>query len=426
MDLESELQPLAEAASGYTSDSRHLRPDQVFVALKGDARDGHDFVEEIVRVGKARSVVIDRAYETAHLNLLQQHEVDWLAVDDTHLAHRALAKIFRRRFKGVVLAVGGSSGKTSTKEFLYQLLSKRFSCVKTQKSQNGEQGIPKTLEQLRDGIELAIIEVGIDGPGDMIRHMDLVRPDLGVLTSIGEEHLNLLKDVDGVFREERLLFDAVWNGGGRCFGPASDPYLARFIGRADFQATPARPEDVDAAFRCSLTHPYGLQNAALACVLGRHLKLADELIAQAVANFSLPEGRGQVFEPRPGLVVLADHYNSNPASLKAGLEFARLEGERRKLPVSLVLGDMLDLGPEAPALHERMLSEIRACGPARVLTVGPMMGALAPRLGAPTESFADAAAAASVFDASSWKGVVLVKGSRGMALEKILAKLLPA
>jgi UDP-N-acetylmuramoyl-tripeptide--D-alanyl-D-alanine ligase len=424
MDLERELLPLAEAASSYTSDSRQLRPDALFVALQGKEHDGHDFVEEIVRVGKARSVVVSRAFEAAHRELLAQHDVDWLAVDDTHQAHRALAKIFRRRFKGLVLAVGGSSGKTSTKEFLYQLLSKRFKCVKTQKSQNGEQGIPKTLEQLKEGIEVAVIEVGIDGPGDMIRHMDLVQPNLGVLTSIGEEHLNLLKDLDGVFREERLLFDAVWNGGGRCFGPLADPYLQRFQGRADFEGTPARPEDVDAQFRSSLTHPYGLQNAALACVVGRYLKMPDELIAQTLKDFSLPEGRGQIFEPRPALVVLADHYNSNPASLRAGLEFARLEGKSRALPVSLILGDMLDLGDEAPALHEKILAEIRACAPHRVLTVGPMMGALASRLGVPAESFADAAAAAAAMKPGDWTGVVLVKGSRGMALEKVLAKLL--
>src|SRR5690606_21477852 len=137
-----------------------------------------------------------------------------------------------------------SSGKTSTKEFLRQILEPHYRCVVTQKSQNGELGIPKTLEGLRADTEIVLIEVGIDRPHDMERHMHIVQPDVGILTSIGEEHLEQLKNVDTVFAEESKLFEATWKRGGTCFAPRADHYLARFEKHSSMILTPEAPADI--------------------------------------------------------------------------------------------------------------------------------------------------------------------------------------
>ena len=192
----SVLMELAKKASAYTSDSRRVTAQTIFVALKGEKTDGHKFVPELLERGCLLAIVSqDWLAQNSHY----QNRGDVLAVPSTNEAHRLLAAVFRKKFQGKIIGVGGSSGKTSTKDFLSHLLSGAFKVFKTEKSQNGELGIPKTLEGLHSGFDLAVIEIGIDAPGDMRRHVEIVEPDVALLTSIGEEHLNLLKNIENVF-----------------------------------------------------------------------------------------------------------------------------------------------------------------------------------------------------------------------------------
>ena len=223
-----DLSQLCGECSGFCSDSRKIQKGEVFVALRGAQTDGHDFIDALLNLGIKHFVVADDSKAK-----WRAKQGRFVGVTNTHLAHRELARLFRVKFQNVkILAVGGSAGKTSTKEFIFTLLESSGAKVfKTQKSQNGDLGIPITLENLGRGFDFGIVEVGIDAPGDMIRHANLLKPDAAVLTSIGEEHLNLLGSVENVFSEEKILFDETLKSGGPCFAPLSDSFLKRLAGQ---------------------------------------------------------------------------------------------------------------------------------------------------------------------------------------------------
>ena len=346
------------------------------------------------------------------------------AVDNTHEAHRELAALFRQRFHGKIIAVAGSSGKTTTKEFLYEILSKKFRCMKTEKSQNGELGIPRTLERLDDSLQMAVIEVGIDGPGDMVRHANLVQPDLAVLTSIGEEHLNLLKNIETVFAEEKIIFDVTIKRGGRCFAPKNDPFLGTLDnGNTGIDLVERSVLDT---YAVSLANPYSVQNASLAVAVALKLGMSPAEISEGIRSLKVPEGRGQEFPLATGGVLLADHYNSNPSSLKAGLEYAQSRAGAAKKGLTLILGDMLDLGDESKRAHDSIVSLVAGTGAKRIFLVGPMISAVAAKMPGDVVCFKDSQAALNGIPwAKLGSDYVLAKGSRGVALEVALQALVP-
>lgn len=421
MDV-SALDALVARASGFTSDSRRAGPGEIFVALRGERADGHEFVAAVLAAGGL--AVVERG-AAARLGLDDaRREGRLLEVDDPHVAHREIARRFRARFAEPVVGIGGSSGKTTAKEFLRAILETTHRVAATERSQNGEQGIPKTLEKLRPGIGIAIVEIGIDAPGDMARHAALVAPDVAVLTSIGEEHLSRLGTVETVFREETILFDATLARGGAAFAPEDDPWLARFRDRAGVRLVPGDPERVDERFSTPLSHRHARRNAALAAAVALHLGVEADAIAKALRALALPSGRGGERRLPEGSILVLDHYNANPSSMRAGLEHARRLAESNGLPLRLVLGDMLDLGEATRAAHEGLVAELRAAEADVIWLIGPEMsrldGALAGAAGT-VRAFPDARTAAA--DAGSLvrnPAVILFKGSRGMTLEVVV------
>lgn len=427
--LADTLAAMIASAQSYTSDSRQSGPHVIFIALPGSQRDGHEFLPQVLETNPAAVVVAAAFAATEGGKLLrgraQSLGVPWQEVRDTPAAHRALAFGFRRKFQGRVLGIGGSAGKTTTKDFIYTLLSQKFKVMKTEHSQNGEAGIPKTLERLTIAYDFAVIEIGIDAPGDMARHEALVAPDLAVLTSIGPEHLNLLKSIENVFREERLLFEGVLARGGRCFAPAADPWLQQLKGEKGVILVPE--EILPPGF--PFAQPVARRNAALAVAVARELGLSEAEIGLGLTQLALPKGRGGQFEVTPELTLIADYYNSNPASLKEGIAYAQALAKRRGQALHMILGDMLDLGEETDPCHDQTMAFLKDVPFATCLLVGPFMsqswrrGGFKNRGVTVVESTAGAVALAQDFRQKH--GVLLVKGSRGMALERVLEVLLP-
>jgi UDP-N-acetylmuramoyl-tripeptide--D-alanyl-D-alanine ligase len=415
------------AASGFSSDTRTLQKGDVFVALKGAQIDAHEYLVDLAKNPSLRGFLVRETYfhQNEKTLLALRPREDFFLCEDTHVAHRLAAAHFRKRFKGTVIGIGGSSGKTSAKEFTYQILqSMGFLVVATEKSQNGELGIPRTLEKLRNS-ELAVVEIGIDGPGDMIRHEEIVRPDIAVLTSIGEEHLNLLKNLEGVFREEKILVDSTLARGGRAFAPGADAWLSKYSGRKGVSLTPERADQVDPSFKVTLPGAFPQRNAALAAAVVLALYPGKKTaIAEALLKLKIPEGRGQIFSNATGATWIEDHYNANPSSMRAALTQISDLRKTDSRPLTLILGDMLDLGEATQSLHDALVPDLQKVAAEEIIFIGPQMSRLAAvfkKTGIKVLSFADSETAAKELAFTQWKNrLLLFKGSRGMALEKII------
>jgi UDP-N-acetylmuramoyl-tripeptide--D-alanyl-D-alanine ligase len=351
---------LIRSAKRFSSDSRKIDSETLFIALKGSATDGHNYINDEM-VYLAKGIVASLEWARSQNGLRFRDHPKFIFVESTHQAHRSLAKYFRSQFLGKIIGVGGSAGKTTTKEFLYALLSSKFKCFKTEKSQNGELGIPKTLEQLNDKLQIGIIEIGIDAPGDMERHWEIVKPDIAVLVSIGEEHLNLLKTVDNVFQEEKILFDKTLKDGGIAFAPETDGYLKSY--RNTKGVTLTSTQNSPTWGLQDLPSEIQVQNACLAAEVARHLGMSDSEIKNLSTSLGPTEGRGVITSINDNIIV-EDHYNSNPSSLALAVkQFQTLSAKNPFHKKVLVIGDMLDLGEHSQASHQKLatvLSHIKA------------------------------------------------------------------
>ncbi len=414
-DIENSISHQVSKADFFTSDSRKVAPKSIFVALSGQKNDGHDFADSALKQG-ALAVWVDSKKNRWSANPRV------FSAPDVHQVHRMIAKKFREKFQGKIVAIAGSSGKTSTKEFLFTLLSSQFSTVKTQASQNGHLGIPLSLEQLRPGIEMAVIEVGIDGPNDMKAHADIVQPDLCVLTSIGEEHLRQLINLEGVFREERVLADYCLARNGTCFIPNADTWLQKLAQLKNVISAPNDPTDLLPGIKIEWASAVMRQNIALAIKTAQFLGVKNENLLRAIPQLSVPKGRGAASEIKSGYWVIEDHYNSNPSSLKTGLKAAQSLSLEKGLSLNVVLGDMLDLGDETLSYHLELINFINSLKIELLILIGDEFKRASTAMSHKnTIYFNNSDEAANYFKTHNLSsGVYLFKGSRGMALEKAL------
>jgi len=219
------------AFTAVSTDSRTMPEGALFVPIKGEKFDGHDFIPKAI-AGKARGVLTSRA-------MAPLRAVAVFRVPDTVAAFQKIAAAWRKKFSYPVAAVGGSVGKTTTKEFLAAALSGRFRVVKTEASKNGEIGVPMTLLEMRAEHEAAVVEIGIDEAGAMDRLCALVRPTAAVVTAIAAEHLEKLRNLETIAREESLLLVRTAAEGGRAFVNLDDPYLAPLFERLTTPKTTA-------------------------------------------------------------------------------------------------------------------------------------------------------------------------------------------
>ena len=427
------------AFTAVSTDSRTLQPGALFVPIRGVRFDGHDFIPAALERG-ARGVVASRIVAGADVL------VPVFSVPDTLAAFQALAKAWRRLFSIPVVAVAGSVGKTTTKDLLAAALSGRWRVLKTEASRNGEVGIPMTLLEMRREHDAAVIEIGIDEVGAMERHLALVQPTGAVVTAIGAEHLEKLRDLETVAREETLALEHAAQQGGLAVVNLDDPWLAPLFERlvtADklgftLEAGPARPgvlrgrlseafEELHVegeTFPLPLPGAHNASNFLAAIAAATGLGLSANEIRHGLKNFRPLHGRSEVRRLSGGPLVLCDYYNANPTSMAAALElFASLTAHGAKWAC---LGDMLELGPGEERFHRELAGPLMRAGVARVLLAGPRMAALADELG--RRGFpghvthferVDELAAALARDVRP-EDAILIKGSRAMRMEQAL------
>jgi UDP-N-acetylmuramoyl-tripeptide--D-alanyl-D-alanine ligase len=412
--------------SGITTDTRALAPGSCFVALRGERFDAHDYLAQAVAAGAA-ALVVEDATRTAGLG------VPVFTVEDTHLALADLARYRRLAWARPVVAVGGSNGKTSTKELLKAVLGSRFRVHATTGNLNNRVGVPLTLLALDDAADVAVIEVGTNQPGEIAFLRDVARPDVAVVTTVQEEHLEGFGDLAGVMAEELALCDEV----PIAVVPAAEPEVVagatRRAGRVVTVAVPTTSGvhadgrgylDVEGTrVELPLRGRHNVANAALALAVGREFGIAPTDAARGIAAMPLPSMRSAV-TPLGRALLLNDAYNANPGSAKAALDLLTDIGAGRQRVV--VLGTMRELGAAAPRAHREVAEAALAGGFDLICGIGEFVPALEQlALGDPRVLLAN-----DVDDL--WPqlqprlqsdAAILLKASRGVALERLVPHL---
>ncbi len=411
------------------TDTRSLVEGSCFVALKGESFDGHDFLAKAVENG-AGSVIVSDVHRAAGIGVPVYH------VPDTLAALGALARYKRRAWGRPVVGVVGTNGKTSTKELLKAALGGALTVHATTGNYNNLVGVPLTLLALPDDADIAVIEIGTNHPGEVATLRDIAEPDVVVVTSIAEEHLEGLGDIEGVLREEVSaclgVALAVTPAAQPEVADAARPLAARVIdaGLDGGSIMPSRwGVDADgqgwleldgATVRVPLRGVHNLRNAMLALVVARASGVSLEAAARGLADMPAPPMRVN-FEQHGRATVINDAYNSNPGSARVALELLVHAGAGRQRVA--VLGTMLELGPHADRLHDEVAREALGGGADIVVGVGAFGDAL--QRVAPGDqrvvSGADPDAAwAALCSRLQPDPVILLKGSRGVRLERMV------
>ena len=429
-----------------STDSRTISPGDLFVALKGEIFDGHEFISNVIERGA--SGIICEKYPAG----TKQEGIDIFLVSSTLDAFRILARSWRECIDPIVIGVAGSVGKTTTKDLLAALLSGKWSEVpKTKGSQNGFIGLPMSLLEIKSDHEVAVIEIGIDAPNAMASHIDIVRPDLAIVTAISEEHLESLIDLETVSREENLILKETAAAGGTAVINLDDAWIHPLMqeikshtkigftlngipgpsvlaGR--ISADHARLEvsgfgRPSFSLKLPLPGEHNARNLLGAVTVALVMGLTVDEMAEGIENFAPSGGRSELDKTRSGVRVLCDFYNANPASMRAAFEVASAQ-RNSGATLWLCLGDMKELGAREEALHRDLAVAIHNLGPGTaVLLHGQKIQWLADELKKVNFS-GEIVSCLTHEDASSHlkqnmrpSDFVLIKGSRSMKMEKI-------
>jgi UDP-N-acetylmuramoyl-tripeptide--D-alanyl-D-alanine ligase len=417
------------------TDTRAVQPGDCFVALRGESFDGHDFVAEAVQKG-AVAVVVDDPARAAGFG------VPVFAVYDTLVALGALGRFKRRAWGRPVIAVGGSNGKTSTKELIRAALGARLNVHATTGNLNNRIGVPLTLLALPDDADVAVIEVGTNEPGEIAVLRDICEPDIGVITTVQEEHLEGFGDLAGVLREEASLAEGVptvvvpTDEGALRMAVAGKArrVITAGIGEGDI-GTSAHGLNTDGSawlqvgdvrVQVPLRGEHNLRNALLALAVAHEcgIGLADAGAAIGALDLARMPGMRSAVTPLGAALLINDAYNANPGSARAALKLLEAVGVGR--PRVVILGTMRELGAASEKSHREIAEAAVATDAAVIAGIGEFAAALA----AAAPGDARVITASDVEDL--WPvlqprlradAAILLKASRGVRLERMVPHL---
>lgn len=426
--------------TGVSTDSRNMLPGALFVPLHGEHFDGHDYLSQAVKNGAAACL---------SEQVIEGLPVPVIRVDDTLRALGDIAAAWRLQLQGPLIAITGSAGKTTTKEMLASILTQVAPGLKTFGNFNNLIGLPLTLLRIEKQHQWAVIEMGTSALGEIERLTEIARPTVGIITNVGEAHLETLHGLDGVSRAKGELYAGLQ--GGTAIINLDDSRVARLpvangvkkrtyglTDQADVRAEQVivdsgailftlRTNDQSQQIRLAVPGVHNVSNALAAAAAAIELDVPLEKIARGLAAFVPIQGRMNLFPLLCGGMLLDDSYNSNPLSARSALDaLDSLKGNGRKVAV---LGDMLELGENAQALH-RALGEKVPLVADLLIAVGEYadhleQGALTGGMGREQiHKVADVVAAIERMKKLQRAGDrILVKGSRGVQLDRLAHEL---
>ena len=420
---------------GVSIDTRRLKPGDLFFALKGENYDGHNFLAEALRAG-AVGAVLHRPIHT---------EMPYLLTENTRIALGDLAAFWRRHFDIPVIGVTGSNGKTTVKEMIGAIMENRHRGLITEGNLNNDIGVPLTLLRLRRAHRYAVVEMGMNHPGEIYYVSTMTRPTIAVITNAGEAHLQGTGDVATIARIKGEIFAGLSRDGIAVIN-ADDDYASLWRGMVEGRrcitfglkqkASVNAEYELDARgcrvrlhttegdidMRMSLLGKQNVMNAmaATAASLAAGAGLAD--IKRGLERLRAVSGRLELKQGINGARVIDDTYNANPASLSVGLEVLKDAGGERVL----VLGDMAELGEAAPAIHRRVGEMAKRIGVNRLFAMGELTGHTVQGFGSGARHYSShQALVEDLIDCLHADMTLLVKGSRVMRMEQVVKGIMP-
>ncbi len=432
----------ARALSGVSIDSRTLQPGQLFVAIAGPKFDGHDFVGQAVEKGAGAVMV--------HRDVPAPPGVPLVRVAETTQALKDLGRHVRLRAAIPVVAVTGSAGKTTTKEMTAALLATAGEVLKTEGNLNNQYGLPLTLLRLTPAHRFAVLELGMSAAGELRELSAIAKPDVAIITVVAPVHLEFFNSVDEIaaakaeileglgeggaavlnWEDERLRRigqqrkgKVIWFGRDRSCDVSAENWRGTVHGMRFDMKLAGKTFDV----ALPLPGPHFLLNFLAAAAAAHRVGIAPERIAEAATEIKAAKSRGQVVRLNRGVTLLDDSYNSNPFAVDAAVTALGMAAKGRRV---VFLGDMLELGPTGPDLHRE--TGAKTAGRADVVvgvgSLGRLIAEGAREAGVKeTHGFDDSTAAAAAAATIVRDGdAVLVKGSRGARMERVVEALTAA
>lgn len=430
------LCPAEMEITEISTDTRNLPEGCLFVAIKGERFDGHDFIPKAIESGA-----------TAALSEKPIDGCPCVVVENTRKAYLDLAGYYRRKFTPVLVGVTGSVGKTTTKEMIALVLSERFHCLKTKGNLNNEIGLPKTLFTMDITHEAAVIEMGMSDFGEISRLSKAAAPTIGVITNIGFSHIENLKTQEGILQAKLEILNGMAenaplavNGDDSHLAPLKDKLSAQrpvyLFGidneNCDFRGTDIKETEGVTEFTvnysgksCKAEIPcvgrHNVLNALAAFCVGTITGMSETEIVSALKKYQ-PDGMRQNIVKKGGVTVIIDCYNASPDSMKASLGvLAGMKTQGRKIAV---LGDMLELGEASEKLHSLVGEYVHKAKPDKLFCYGKDAEFIAKKSGIDSE-FTDNKQQLTESVRSYIKDgdVILFKASRGMKLEEVIDSL---
>ena len=431
-----------------STDSRTIKKGELFVALRGENFDGHNFVEDVAKAGAAGAIV-DLEWWNAfseRVDRLPRSRSTFALIraEDTLLAYQDLAANYRKSLPIKVLAITGSNGKTSTKDFAASVLGRKFRVTKTQGNFNNHVGLPRTVLEANAEHEVGVWEVGMNHPGEIAPLAKIAAPDAAIITNIGVAHIEFMGTREAIAKEKGALAEAV-DLNGTVILNADDPFGKGIAERTPAHIIFAGTKDgtiraidiqqsadgsdftiIEGAHRCRAQLPvpgiHMVQNALLAVAAGRAFGLSLEEAAGGLASAPLTKARLQIKEIN-GVQFLDDSYNANPDSMKAALQtLVELDTDGKKIAV---LGEMRELGKETQSGHEEVGEAAASLGIDHLIGIGEMGAVIARAAKKAGLEKSDTAgstseAAERLIDIAELGDLVLIKGSRLARTEEVI------
>lgn len=407
------------------TDSRKLKKDDFFFALKGPNFNGNLFAQAALDSG-ASYVVADEDLPFEDERIIH--------VDNVLKTLQNLAKHHRQKFKIPFIAITGSNGKTTTKELIHAVLSSQYKTYTTTGNLNNHIGIPLTILKIKQDAEMAVIEMGANHQHEIEKYCMFALPTHGLITNIGKAHLEGFGDLDGVKKGKGELFTYLGKTNGTAFVYMDDPVVMELAERVKntipygnlndlptakvISADPfigiELPGEKPVTIQTKLVGTYNYPNILAAVSVGRFFKIKDRKIKTALEKYLPSNSRSQLIEINGNKVIL-DAYNANPGSMKLAIEnFAQMKGEKKLL----FLGDMKELGAESKAEHQTIVNLLNQYNWAEVILVGPNFG----EIQSTYKHFENSLQAQDWFINQKIKdSLILVKGSRSMEMEKVVS-----